>query len=111
MDLRGFSAERKGCEQEVNLLLDRVPAERITFLVDETDIEHVKKMIQEAWKSISINSPNLLPGVSKVTLYIAEKKNSKDIQGIMDILLNAISYVRASDLTGPAIKGSQLSFT
>ena len=111
MDLRGFSAERKGCEQEVNLLLDRVPAERITFLVDETDIEPVKKMIQEAWKSISINSPNLLPGVSKVTLYIAEKKNSKDIQGIMDILLNATSYVRASDLTGPAIKGSQLSFT
>ena len=46
-------------------------------------------MIKEAWKSISINSPNLLPGVSKVTLYIAEKKNSKDIQGIMDILLNA----------------------
>lgn len=46
-------------------------------------------MIKEAGKSISINLPNLLPGVSKVTLYIAEKKNSKDIQGIMDILHNA----------------------
>ena len=109
MDLRGFSAERKGCEQEVNLLLDRVPAERITFLVDETDIEHVKKMIQEAWKSISINSPNLLPGVSKVTLYIAEKKNSKDIQGIMDILLNAISYAPAVEITQRGTNMSELS--
>lgn len=100
MDLRGFSEERKGCEQEVNLLLDCVPAERVTFLVDATDLEPVKKMIQEAWKSISIHSPNLLPGVSKVTLYIAEKKNSKDIQGIMDILLNATSYAPDAELTG-----------
>ena len=111
MDLRGFSAGRKGCEQEVNLLLDRVPAERVTFLVDATDIEPVKKMIQEAWKSININSPNLLPGVSKVTLYIAEKKNSKDIQGIMDILLHATSYAPGAQLTGRVTNRNEVSLS
>ncbi len=109
MDLRGFSEERKGCEQEVNLLLDCVPSERVTFLVDATDIEPVKKMIQEAWKSISINSPNLLPGVSKVTLYISEKKNSKDIQGIMDILLNATNYAPAVEITQRDTNMNELS--
>jgi uncharacterized protein YneF (UPF0154 family) len=92
MDLRGFSDERKGCQAEVNLLMDCVPLNRITFLVDPGSLNGVKKMISTAWAQLNHDSPNLKITAPTVNIYISEKQNHADIQGIMDLLLNATIF-------------------
>lgn len=89
MDLRGFSSERKGCQYEVNFLLDNVPLERIVFLIDTPDEARVKALILECWALLSPTSPNLAATAPTVTLYMASVQDAKDIQGILDQLLLA----------------------
>jgi hypothetical protein len=88
MDLRGFTDARKGCKTEVKLLLQMAPLERLTFLVDE-DWSNVKSLLQECWNEVGGNATLNDPSSPEVNIYVATKKNSKDIQGIMDTLLNS----------------------
>ena len=89
MDLRGYSDERKGCEYEVDLLLDTVPIQRIVFLVDAPGLPQVQKLILERWEWLRTTSPNLDQGPTEALIYVSSKKNKEDIQGIMDILMDA----------------------
>ena len=89
MDLRGFSSERKGCQYEVDFLLDNVPLQRIVFLIDTPDEARVKALILECWALLRTTSPNLAAAAPKVTLYMASKQDAKDVQGILDQLLLA----------------------
>jgi hypothetical protein len=92
MDLRGFAAERKGCQYEVDFLLDNVPLARIVFLVDTQDAERVQALILESWRLLKATSPNVAAATPQVTLYMASNQDAKDIQGILDQLLFASQH-------------------
>ncbi len=94
MDLRGFSETNKGCEYEVNFLFDNVPAERIVFLAYKDSVPLIKKLIKEQWEMLLETSPNLKTKTPESLLYIITKQNNKDIQGIIDILLETINKTK-----------------
>jgi len=90
MDLRGFSETNKGCEYEVNFLFDNVPANRIVFLAYKDSVPLIKKLIKEQWEMLLEISPNLKTKQPESILYTITKQNNKDIQGIIDILLETV---------------------
>jgi len=87
MDLRGFSEANKGCEYEMGFILDHVPVERILFLAYNDAVPLIKKVILERWKMLAETSPNLQPQSPEAVLYITTKQDNKDIQCIIDVLL------------------------
>lgn len=87
MDLRGFSEERQGCKYEVDFLFDAIPAERIVFLVDENCLDLVQKTITEKWRELRTVSPNLENAEPRINLYLTQKENRRDMQGVLDLLL------------------------
>lgn len=88
MDLRGYSEERQGCEYEVDFLFDVVPVERIIFIVDDACLEAVQTLFNDKWRELRAVSPNLQNPAPRITLYKTEKANSKEIQNLLDILLD-----------------------
>lgn len=88
MDLRGFSEERKGCEYEVDFLFDQVPVSKIVFLINPNGFELTKKLILKRWAMLHPGSPNLNIPKLELQVYVSSKENNKDIQGIMDVLMN-----------------------
>jgi len=93
MDLRGYSEARKGIEYEVDYILDTVPLDRIAFLVESPGLPLVRKLILSRWEYLRTTSPNLATQAPKVFVYVSSKQNPKDVQGILDILLeSAINF-------------------
>ena len=89
MDLRGFSSARKGCEYEVDFLLDAVPLSRVLFLVDAGgDHEAVHQLILDRWKFLSPNSPNLGTPDPVAQIYVSTASDEADVQGILDLLIS-----------------------
>jgi len=89
MDLRGFSEKNKGCEFEIDFILDHVLVHRILFVCKPEALELVKKTITERWAMLAETSPNHAIKTPQASLFIAEKENTKELQGIMDLLLKA----------------------
>lgn len=59
MDLRGFGKQNRGCEFELEMLLDVVSVARVVLLVDETtEIDTLKQVLHAAWSKMSESSPN-----------------------------------------------------
>lgn len=59
MDLRGFTAQNRGCVYELGLLVNLMPASRVMLLVDSTTDEvELAKTLGEAWAGIRPDSPN-----------------------------------------------------
>jgi hypothetical protein len=104
MDLRGFSKDRKGCQVEVDYLLDTVPLPQVLFLVDAGgDHAMVQQMILERWEFLSPDSPNLHDQAPVVHLYVAGASDEADVQGILDLLMRA---AQAGSLAGHARQGT-----
>lgn len=97
MDLRGFSEANKGCEYEINFLFDHVSAERIVFIAYEDSIPLIRKTIHETWKTQLETSPNLHAKSPGTLLYIVTKEGTKDIQSLIDILLETAVTSEAVD--------------
>ncbi len=90
MDLRGFSNERKGCQSEVDFLLDTVPLRQVVFLVDAGgDHALVQQMIEQRWAMLSPDSPNLHDAAPRVHIYVSQTSDEADVQGILDLLILA----------------------
>lgn len=70
MDLRGYSESRKGCHQEVILLLNLVPSSKVIFLMEPEDIGNIYDLFEEACKNISNTSPNFEVDVIEVNLFV-----------------------------------------
>ena len=59
MDLRGFGAKNRGCEFELEMLLEEVPVSRIVLLVDRSnELKSLQSVLQAAWSKLSTASPN-----------------------------------------------------
>jgi hypothetical protein len=72
MDLRGFTAAASGCIYEINELLNRVPLDRIVFVIDRTTDEiGLAQVFFDGWARLAATSPNradLTPRVRLVRL-------------------------------------------
>lgn len=98
MDLRGFCNERKGCQYEVDFLLDAVPLERVVFLVqDGGDHDAVRQLILDRWAFLSPDSPNLGHTEPVACLYVSTVADEADVQAILDLLIQAAQHT-----AGPA---------
>jgi len=86
MDLRGFSEKNKGCEFEVNLLLNKIALDRILFIGYEDTIPLIKETIERKFETLEANSPNKDKN-SIATMFEVRSENNKETQYIMDILL------------------------
>lgn len=59
MDLRSFTRSNEGCVFELQTLLDTVPLDRLTFLVDRaTEIDHLEAVLDARWQRLAATSPN-----------------------------------------------------
>lgn len=77
MDLRGFSISNKGCEYELNFLLNRMRLDRVAFLVDaSTDQDLLRASIERSWQALGHRSPNR--GVASPVVAIYEAKAGFD---------------------------------
>ena len=95
MDLRGFIPEKKGCAYEVDFLFDTVPLQRLLFLVDEQAAPAVETLLAERWSRLHPDSPNLGLAEPGVRLYVASREDGKDVQGILDTLLDTATGEQA----------------
>src|SRR5262249_30695546 len=88
MDLRGYSGQRKGCEYEVDFLLDSKPINRIVFLVDHGsgDLNALHELVRERWEHLKVNSPNLSVSDPLVTIYATSDQRADDVKGLLDVL-------------------------
>jgi hypothetical protein len=88
MDLRGYSPERRGCQREVDFLFDSVPLRRLLFLVDvATDETAVREMLLGRWAVLNHSSPNLALRAPVIQLYLSRDNDERDMQAILDRLL------------------------
>jgi hypothetical protein len=61
MDLRGFGKKNRGCEFELEMLLEAVPVSRVVLLVDRTtELESLKQVLQSAWDKLPESSNHAL---------------------------------------------------
>jgi predicted Holliday junction resolvase-like endonuclease len=88
MDLRGFSEKNKGCEFEVNLLLNKIALNQILFIGYEDTIPLIKETIEHKFETLETNSPNKDIKNPVATVFEIRNENNKETQYIMDILLN-----------------------
>jgi hypothetical protein len=97
MDLRGFSEKNKGCEYEINLLLNKIHLSRILFIGYTKNLPLIKETIAYNFKTLTADSPNINLRKPVATIFEVRLENNKETQYIMDILLNK-SMVKAEDL-------------
>ncbi|MCW5515272.1 hypothetical protein [Muriicola sp. Z0-33] len=87
MDLRGFSEKNKGCEYEVNLLLNTVRLDNILFLGYPDAISLIKDVINKKFSTLDKDSPNAALVNPVATIFEVHKENNKETQQIMDVLI------------------------
>ncbi len=86
MDLRGYSEHRKGCQQEVNLLLNLVPVSKVTFVIDADAAFNVTALFSEACSNINSNSPNYNTGCIQINVYVMYLDKEMDYVHSNDII-------------------------
>lgn len=87
MDLRGFSEKNKGCEFEVNLLLNAVSLNKVLFLGYSSAIPLIKDVIKTKFKTLEKSSPNYNINNPKAIIFEVKKETNKEIQQIIDLLI------------------------
>jgi hypothetical protein len=91
MDLRGFSVERKGCEYEIDFLLDTFPINQILFLADaKNDQSLIQKTIMNRWEYLREHSPNMHLETPKARIFISDDQDKMDVQSIIDLLIVSV---------------------
>lgn len=88
MDLRGYSAQNKGCETEVDFLFDTFPVDRLVFLVDnENDGMQLRSLIQRLWAELKVGSPNIGVPEPTVKVYNIGAQSDADVKGLVNVLV------------------------
>lgn len=87
MDLRGFSEKNKGCEFEVNLLLNTVKLDKILFIGYSSVIPLITDVVKRKFETLDKNSPNIGITNPDVIVFEVKKESNQETQQIMDILI------------------------
>lgn len=92
MDLRGFSPANAGCTYEVGELLNVVPFEQITFVVDgSTDEAFLTHTLDEARARLSESSPNLSAPALAVRVFRETGRRGLDPDALFRLLCDTAS--------------------
>jgi hypothetical protein len=92
MDLRGFSPINSGCTYEAGELLNVVPFERITIIVDRfTDDAFLARTLEEAKARIAATSPNFSVPELRVRVFRETGKRSLDPDRLLRLLCDAVT--------------------
>lgn len=102
MDLRGFDADRKGCEYELAHLIDHCPLGRTAFLTDETtDMDLFRATMRAEWEALEPNSPNA--GRAEVVVHnYAATATGKALRREMRPMLALLGELTTSEAAGPS---------
>ncbi len=96
MDLRGFTRTNKGCIFELHELLDTVPLERVSLVVDHTtDNDFLADVLHQGWQHVSAASPNRTDATPRVRLYHLDRGSAHRIGE----LVATVADVRGRNVT------------
>lgn len=77
MDLRGFGAKNRGCEFELQMLLEVIPVARIVLLVGSgNEPQYLQQVLQAAWSKLSTSSPNHALAAPELPLFQVEDSSA-----------------------------------
>jgi len=86
MDLRGFTAARRGCAFELAALMDHVHVDRIVLLIDRTtDAQLLRDMLDRLWKSMDADSPNAHGSAASLKLIDLGRGYARAVRRLMQI--------------------------
>lgn len=94
MDLRSFSATNQGCRYEIGQLLNTVPLTRVVLLIDaDANRGFLESTLQMLWQTVSADSPNRSPGMSRLRMIAAQKPASLHLNPLLDLLYAAAAQL------------------
>jgi hypothetical protein len=86
MDLRGFTAERRGCIFELSALIDTLALERVVLLTDRTtDMALLRQTIAGLWETMDTRSPNAGSDSGKLRVIELQRGYARAVRRIMEI--------------------------
>jgi hypothetical protein len=98
MDLRGFSRVNAGCTYEIGALLNIVPFERITIIVDGlTDEGFLAQTLEEARATLPQGSPNFTQPEMRLRVFRETGSKGVDPDRLFRLLCDAAMLSRRSD--------------
>jgi hypothetical protein len=90
MDLRGFSTGNSGCTYELSELLNVVPFERITLILDRlTDEALLTRTLEQARAQLRASSPNISAPVLRLQVFRETGRGSLDPDRLLQLLCDA----------------------
>jgi hypothetical protein len=99
MDLRGFSESNQGCVYELGHLIDRVPLDRVLFLVDETtDQRFLDDTLEDLWRKLDAGSPNRVAATPTVRLADLSGQPCAAPPGLLTTLFDGVSAPQGAAL-------------
>jgi hypothetical protein len=104
MSLIGFSPSNQGCLYELGLLVDRLPMQRVLFLIDSTtDLDFLIDTLRQSWETMVVDSPNQRGPASPIRIFRLSLQFSLPVlEGI-----NSMTADRALEID-PNVKASDL---
>ena len=103
MDLRGFSTANAGCAYELGELLEVVPIERVTLIVNRsTDEEFLIRTLEQAKASLHPSSPNYAMAVLRVPVFRETGRRSLDPDQLLRLLCEAAALPRRDQVAAQA---------
>jgi hypothetical protein len=91
MDVRGFSPERRGCEYELRLLLDRYPVGQILLLADDgPHRDALLELLRGQWERLAADSPNRAAAEPALKIYTPRAGDRRDVERILAFLTTAL---------------------
>lgn len=87
MDLRGFAPEHAGCRVELRALAERVPLERVTFVVDgDTDTRLLEAELREATSSSRFAQAESAQEAEAPTQFRLDRADAGGIPALIQVL-------------------------
>ncbi len=97
MDLRGFSSERRGCEYELRLLIDRFPIDRMLLITDQgSDRDALFALLGELWSKMSADSPNRALPAPVLAAYAPGVEDPGDVDRVLALLASRLPGLPAA---------------
>jgi hypothetical protein len=90
IDLRGFTADNRGCEFELGVLVDKFLLDATVILIDETtDVETVTQVLTHRWMAMASSSPNMHRASDRLELFKLESTDDGAARAIVRRLCTA----------------------
>jgi len=103
MDLRSFSPSNRGCQYELEQLLDGVPLPRVVMIVDDTtDRPFLEDTLQSLWQNVPADSPNRSLQDPEVRLFEAQSGTGTEVRTLLSLLFGQQRPTAVGQVAGNA---------